>query len=288
MKSSTSPSSKTSDALGHGDSRSSEDEKEAKNTNQGSAIPDIGVVDKSFMNGTPHSNGKETMQMPWSTIQDWALRENLPKYTVMIPLQGPDPNGGSSKLATQVYALWRTMLKDLPELAGYPIDYLQQKHSEQVVEYELEMKVTPGLLPFLEDYEFTKGGGISGRIFGVPGLADGTRIETSAVANVEVTLPIGFVRTVDGSAAYELGRPQREAFSSSNIGSLQGDLGTGTDAVKSGSYGLLKSVQGTASDAMEDADGMLVRLGATTGILLAGATAVNMLSHHLTVNVFWV
>jgi len=38
----------------------------------------------------------------------------------------------------------------------------------------------------------------------------------------------------------------------------------------------------------KDPDGYLVKLGASTGLLLAGATAVNMLSHHLTVNVFWV
>ena len=38
----------------------------------------------------------------------------------------------------------------------------------------------------------------------------------------------------------------------------------------------------------EDGDGMLLRLGALSGVLLAGATAINMLSHHLTVNVFWV
>jgi hypothetical protein len=33
---------------------------------------------------------------------------------------------------------------------------------------------------------------------------------------------------------------------------------------------------------------MLVNLGATTGIVLGGALAVNLLSHHLTLNVFWV
>jgi len=37
-----------------------------------------------------------------------------------------------------------------------------------------------------------------------------------------------------------------------------------------------------------DTDGLLLRLGGTTGIFLAGATAINMLSHHMTVNVFWV
>ena len=33
---------------------------------------------------------------------------------------------------------------------------------------------------------------------------------------------------------------------------------------------------------------MITNLGASTAILLGTATAVNILSHHLTVNVFWV
>ena len=33
---------------------------------------------------------------------------------------------------------------------------------------------------------------------------------------------------------------------------------------------------------------MIVNLGATTAVVLGAATAMNMLSHHLTVNVFWV
>ena len=33
---------------------------------------------------------------------------------------------------------------------------------------------------------------------------------------------------------------------------------------------------------------MIVNLGTTTAIALGAATAMNMLSHHLTVNVFWV
>lgn len=210
--------------------------------------------------------------MPWSVTQNDALRNNLSKYTVRIPLKASDK--------PQVFGLWRTMLKEVPELAGYPIDFLQEMHALQMERNETLLETTPGLLPFLEDYEFATAGGVSGNIFGVPGLADGTRITTSEVSNVEATLPQGFVRTTDGSAAYEVGKPKRQALDLSS---------SSTETLAKGGQ-LLKSVSNTAGGALEEVEGdaMLVRLGASTAILLAGATAVNMLSHHLTVNVFWV
>jgi len=223
--------------------------------------------------------------MPWSDLQNSALRDNLSKYTVRIPLKvTPD----SDQQESQVFCLWRTMLKEVPELAGYPIDFLQDMHQLQIEKNETLLEVTPGLLPYLEDYEFATAGGVSGAIFGVPGLADGTSIQTSAVSNIEVTLPQGFVRTQDGSAAYEVGKPKRQEFASGGA-----DLSSSsTEALEKGGE-LLKSVANTAGGAMEkvdleEGDAMLARLGASTAILLAGATAVNMLAHHLTVNVFWV
>lgn len=186
-----------------------------------------------------------------------------------------------------VFGLWRTMLNEVPELAGYPIDFLRDISDQQIASESTKIQSTPQLLPYLEEYAFASAGGVSGKVYGVPGLADGTRIETSAVSNIEVTLPQGFVRTSDGKAAYELGRPRREEFSEA------GDLASQSLVVaKTGPSALLKMVNnvgaGAADTMMEDTDGLLVRLGASTGILLAGATAVNLLSHHLTVNVFWV
>ena len=145
----------------------------------------------------------EKLAMPWSDIQNEALRDNIAKYTVMIPLKAEDKSKEGEQ--SQVFALWRTMLKDVPEIAGYPIDFLQQMHARQIQNSETLLEVTPALLPYLEDYEFAAAGGVSGKIYGVPGLADGTRIETSQVTNIEVTLPQGFVRTSDGLAAYEVG-----------------------------------------------------------------------------------
>ena len=228
----------------------------------------------------------DRLAMPWSEVQDWALRDNLPKYTIMIPIESANNMGTNNKSHdnTMIFALWRTMLKEVPELAGYPIDFLQEVHFQQISNNRTTMQVTPQLLPYLEDFSFVPAGGVSGKVYGVPGLADGTIIQTSTVGSIEVTLPQGFVRTLDGKAAYELGRPQREEHSFSKTNNK---LQTATTAA-SGSYEILRNVAGVSTSVVEDSDGMLLRLGATTAIFLAGATAINMLSHHLTVNVFWV
>ncbi|CAJ1964301.1 unnamed protein product [Cylindrotheca closterium] len=226
--------------------------------------------------------------MPWSELQNFALRDNLSKYTVRIPLKVTQD---SDQQEPQVFCLWRTMLREVPELAGYPIDFLQQMHRLQIAKNETLLEVTPGLLPYLEDYEFATAGGVSGAIYGVPGLEGGTRIQTSAVSNIEVTLPQGFVRTVDGSAAYEVGKPKRQEFADLSSSS-SASSSSSSEAMERGGE-LLNSVANKAGGAMEkvdleEGDAMLARLGASTAILLAGATAVNMLAHHLTVNVFWV
>jgi hypothetical protein len=251
------------------------------------AAADVGENATSAVNAVDSKQAEEEEEeeeerfaMPWSNIQDWALRDNIAKYTIMIPLTR------GRKETADVYALWRTMTNELTEVAGYPIDFLQDMHTRQRKDGESPMQVTPALLPYLDEYEFTSGGGMSGRVYGVPGLADGTTIETSAVDNVQLTLVKGFIRTSDGSTAYELGRPQREEFTSFN------------EAKKGASGALLNNLKNAgsqvaplareATDSVEDADQLLVRLGASTGILLAGATAINMLSHHMTFNVFWV
>jgi hypothetical protein len=237
-------------------------------------------VEATAANSKQAEEEEERFAMPWSDIQAWALRDNIAKYTIMIPLT----RGG--KETAEVYALWRTMTNELTDVAGYPIDFLQDMYARQRKKDESPMQATPMLLPYLDEYDFTSAGGMSGRVYGVPGLADGTTIETSAVDNVQLTLVKGFIRTSDGSAAYELGRPQREEFTSFD------------EAKKGASGALLRNLKNAgsqvaplareAADSAEDADQMLVRLGASTGILLAGATAINMLSHHMTVNVFWV
>lgn len=219
------------------------------------------------------------LDMPWSEVQKWALKENLAKYTVMISLK----KGGSE--ITEIYGLWRTMAIEVDELAGYPIDFLQRKHVELRRNGESSLQETPKRLPYLDGYEFTSLGGVKGKVFGIPGLQDGTKIETASVDSIQTTLPKGFIRCSDGSAAYELGTPWREEFSSKAAFSKEGEVLL-NKVESSGSK--VAPIASDAAKLLQDEDELLVRLGATTGILLAGATAINMLSHHLTVNVFWV
>lgn len=220
--------------------------------------------------------------MPWSDIHAWALRDNLPRYTRFLP--------GNTPINC---ALWRTMMQEVPELSGYPIEFLREKCEGKVGEGGDEANnagsSAPGVLPFLDDFYFEPSGGLSGQIYGVPGLKDGTMIETSPVGQVEVTIPLGYVLTEGGGVAYELGKPAAAA----EAASLDGIARTASQAAGSlgkhatSSLVAMRSVA-SSSSTEEDPNSILVRLGASTGLLLVGATAMSMLSHHLTVNVFWV
>lgn len=167
----------------------------------------------------------------------------------------------------------------------------------------------PGLLPLLDQFEFQSNGGVSGQIQGLKGIADGTTVQTSPLVHVQLTVPRGYVLTEDGSSAYELGVPVSEDedfYSLDNIAKMNMnmnmnmgkniqdmDAGDMAGVVKAGVEGTGKLAGNMASAAItsagdEETTRMLVNLGATTGILLGGAMAVNLLSHHLTVNMFWV
>ena len=252
--------------------------------------------------------------MPWSDFQRWALRDNLPRYVVSIPATGvvvdSDDGGRLRPPEMRAYALWRTLTQEVMELAGYDPRYLAAAHAADARRADSVAAAgndisddpkstsldTPGILPFLDQFEFTPDGGVSGRAYGLPGIADGTSIETSSVSGVEYTVPRGYVRTADGVAAYELGAPAGDFYS------LDGTAGSMTEqarkamlqavagAAKAIRAGGLATDSGLARDTTGsgEADAMLVRLGGTTAVLLAGATAMSMLSHHLTVNMFWV
>lgn len=240
--------------------------------------------------GTAPNNEKKVPEMPWSDLHAFALRDNLPRYTRALPGKTP-----------QSYALWRTMMQDVPELSGYPIEFLREKSvsalSGEGTESSSEKKSSetsaPDVLPYLDNFYFEPSGGLSGQVYGVAGLKDGTKIETSSVGQVEVTIPLGYVLTETEGIAYELGKPLSQQEDGGYI--LDGISGITNTA---GSFS--QQAVATMGDAMtqrgttptvgskEGPNAMLVSLGAYTGVLLAGATAMSMLSHHLTVNVFWV
>ena len=105
--------------------------------------------------------------LPWSYVQDWALRDNLPKYVRILP--------GETTTPPKTYALWRTMLQEVPELSGYPIDFLQTKFASQPLSSssnsEASSKNTatkldqvPEMLPYLDNFYFEPSGGLSGQV----------------------------------------------------------------------------------------------------------------------------
>ena len=246
---------------------------------QVSTAPPPRTISEESADEEQEANSVDELPIPWSDFQDWALRDNLPRYVVSSP-------SNDSRQQT-LYALWRTMMRDVTELGGYPIDMLQEMHARQLKRQDSDatLSVTPGVLPLLDEFEFDASGGLSGRVYGIPGVADGSNIVTKEVKDVQFTVPKGYIQTDDGAVAYELGTPRRESYS----------LDAGSNRVRDFSSNAVGMAAGMAKSAMtnvpaiqEDPDTMLVRLGVTTAILLGGATAINMLSHHLTVNVFWV
>ena len=245
---------------------------------------------------TPISkNNVERDDMPWSNVQQWALEDNITKFTVTLP---------SSK---KRYAMWRTMAREVTELAGYPIPFLVKMH-ERSLKVDDDNKTlnstgetTPGILPMVDDFEFASNGGVVGRGYGIPGIADGTRINTPPLVSVEQTIPLGYVTTEEDelgvSFSYELG-----ICASISVYSLDGTerssaLLSARRLVLEGAVDSSKRLADVAKDIQVSGSGLLsdaesnrdlAYLGGATAMLLASATAVGMLSHHLTVNVFWV
>ena len=230
---------------------------------------------------------------PWAEPQRRALAENVGKYSLFLQ---------DDKGQTPVKAIrWYSMAREVPELAGYPVTFLREMYSDQVstsreatgrkanesASDTTEGKMTvpntvPSILPFLDEYDFTSTGGMTGRVYGMDGIIDGSTIQTSPVVEVQDTLPLGYVRTLDRITVYELGstRQDKPAYS---LDPAKRILSSSTDLIEAGVDRIGKS-----STALTTNNDDLVKLAATTGLLLTSAAAVGMLSHHLTVNVFWV
>ena len=230
----------------------------------------------SVLNESPPSTIYDGM--PWGDIQEWALRDKAKHYTVTAPLTVEGSNTFHS------FVLWRTLSQDVPELAGYPISFLANRYASIAGDpsFQCPPNASYRILPYLDDFVFESNGGLSGRIYGMMGLADGTRIQTAPVANVEVTLPKSFVQTADGQTMYEIGNPGTE--SPTAINSFKAPdmvLKTSSVALKEGGASSIEK-----GEPLVDPD--LLNLAGLTTIAIAGAYAFETLSHHLTVNVFWV
>jgi hypothetical protein len=218
--------------------------------------------------------------LPWTQFQDWALRDNIEKYIVSIPLKGSDE--------PSVFVLWRTLSRDVIELQGYPVDMLQRKYQELCDDSEISMsmKKMPLAMPLIDEYEFTLAGGLRGNVYGIPGVAEGTKIETPSVTEIQSTLPLGYVRANDPNVFYELGKPLQTSVYSLD-GMNRSSISPQNLFSASSRNDNLKGSMSTSTEALIG-DELILRLSTLTAALLAGATAIDLLSHHLTVNVFWV
>lgn len=230
--------------------------------------------------------------LPWGPKQEWALRDNISKYTVALlpsPHTGGEQSGGQISIAkpehpskTENIVLWRTLLREVAELSGYDISIIQKQYHLLSKAYtEIHPTLSETVLPYLDQYEFQLHGGVSGVVYGLPGILDGTRIQTSSLIQSEYTISRGFIQTQEEYMAYELGEP----FNPTN---------TGGNRIQKQVISIAASVFDKTSDrtvALEERSTLSpwVQPFTVTLVTLTGVAAlVNVLSHHLTINVFWV
>ena len=241
------------------------------------------IDDGSTLRITNNKADTGTPEMPWSENQEGALLDNLPKYVIFI--------------GTRRYARWRTLTREVPELAGYPATFLRRMHrlGRSISDEDEDGAGTLGILPMLDDFEFSLEGGIVGKIYGLAGVADGSRIQTSSLVQAERTVPLGYVTALNDDGvglSYELGTMMKTTSTNSLPSSEYSLVNTAVSAalVPRQIVDVTKGVMKTGSSLLTDdeANRDLAYIGGTTAAVLALASAVGALSHHLTVNVFWV
>lgn len=245
---------------------------------------------------------------PISDLQMMTLKSKIMKYMV---------SSSTTLSKNRIIILWRNLLNDTPEIHGFPISFLaeQMKIIMQSVgrtsntttalistELALQQITTNAEIdwdlvsPYLDAYTFEMGGGVTGLVYGVVGVADGTQICTSPVGSVQSTIPQNYILTGDG-CLYELGRP---AFANDSLSqakqkkspySLSGTTKEWFSNGQETASLMVENARATVSEKTSDdtvINSDLWQLAGVTTIVLSGAMAMESLSHHLTVNVFWV
>ena len=235
----------------------------------------------------------------WSQWQDWALVDNLQSYILPIhnrqrPLSSSSSSSNHSHSKDRMAARWRALVRDVPELNGFDVEYVRSRYERLLEKYDVNVNdddavgdagsttepstkmptmVLPELLPLLDGYSFEKNDQMTGFAFNIPGVADGTTLTTPPLKSISAAVSKGWVESEDSSVVYELGVPF-EAFNLSGGG-------------KSYSLDYAKQASGSIVSGLVD-DKALASLGAVTGMLLASAAAFNTISHHMSVHVYWV
>jgi hypothetical protein len=244
---------------------------------------------------TTKNNPKNQYELPWSDVQEFVLQDKLSKFVVRV--------AHHEQQQLQSLVLWRNLLLDTPELSGYPIPFVVLKLEQTLHNNKNQNDVMNShhfvspehldyrrVLPFLDEYEFEANGGLKGIASGVPGVADGTLIQTTPVENVSETVPRGYViissssSSSDSAIIYELGQPK--------IIAENGRYYQQPQQQNQSRYANLQFLTNMANP-KNNPDGPLldpelINLGALTAVMIGGAIAAQTLSHHLTINVFWV
>ena len=245
------------------------------------------IMENSFVNNESLSNAA------WSQWQDWALIDNLSTY--LVPLH-----------KNTMAARWRAMVRDIPELNGFSIEFVQLQykrlldmqnktdekrkepsktkgimsiHTEEtggktIKSIKLPTNILPELLPLLDGYTFEKNDQMRGYAYNINGVADGTILTTPPLKSISTSVSKGWIESEVGGIVYELGVPLEMYNKSKKANFYSLDFG---NAANDSLY-----VSGLAKDTT------LLNLGALTGMLLLSATAFNSISHHVSIHVYWV
>mmetsp|Transcript_7802 Transcript_7802/g.11523 ORF Transcript_7802/g.11523 Transcript_7802/m.11523 type:complete len:329 (-) Transcript_7802:313-1299(-) len=278
-------------------------------TNGSEASSNSKLYDNNNEDDDDDDDDDDGIPVAWSQFQDWALMDNLPKYMIDTNYFSSKKSKKNSRIANnnknrQPAARWRSMVREVPELTGFDVELVRRRYSKLLLleknntDHENQdasnPKITktpptsflPDILPLLEKYSFEKEGGLSGYAYGIAGVADGTQMTTPPLRGCEVTIPQGWVESEDGSCIYELGDPldveQTAGYSLDYAKQAAADVSKGLVSAASSNGGL-----SSPSSSNEDTQA-LVNLAALTGMLLVSAAAVNSLSHHVSVHVYWV
>jgi hypothetical protein len=275
---------------------------------------DVSVLtpDTQLLTRSNNSTKDETYM---TDIQIIALTSKISKFIVTISDATAIGTGskGSPDQSEKAIVLWRNLLDDTPELTGFPISFLSEQVISMIRDNHPSIIATlenflsrknvndtfiawDMVVPYLDAYTFEGGGGVNGLVYGVTGVADGTLICTTPVGDLQTTILRNYIQTGDG-CIYELGRPSfvsDPAIQTTKSNQPYSLAGTTKQWFRDGKLSAssmvnnlpLPNVDDKSSDFANNPE--LIQLAGLTTVVLFGAAAMESLSHHLTINVFWV
>uniref|UniRef100_A0A7S2DSQ5 Subtilisin n=1 Tax=Octactis speculum TaxID=3111310 RepID=A0A7S2DSQ5_9STRA len=245
----------------------------------------------------PKSRAKPQTQVEsvLSQRQQWALTDNVPKYTV-----------------NREVCLWRRLVDEVPELSGCSISEVRTEWLRIVALEQGNTTAEKGggeatvlLSPPLLDEWLWKGDSVSGLLYDAPLVADGSPVTTRPVVEpsagssfrtaydcavmkgyVVVSEQTRGIQTGSSTTVLELGQPHQIEETEGNpfLELMAGMSGEGSPVVSSQSGRMSRDLP-TESNSWRDAGSASIAIG-SSAVALAGAMSV--LSSHMTLQMFWV